>query len=118
MQLAAQARKYHLGIVFATQNPKDIDSKIVGNCSTHVYGKANSPASIDVIKEQIRLKGGGGDDISRLRPGQFYIHNADLGLPAPVKVVVPMCLTQHPHSPLDETEILCKAAATQKRLQR
>ncbi|MFW6170094.1 MAG: zonular occludens toxin domain-containing protein, partial [Planctomycetota bacterium] len=95
IQLTAQARKYHLGIVFATQNPKDIDNKIVGNCSTHVYGKANAPAAIDVIREQMQLKGGGGDDIPRLAAGQFYMYNAQLNLPAPVKVVVPMCLSQH-----------------------
>src|SRR5208337_4295854 len=41
MRLAAQARKYHLGLIFATQNPKDIENKIVANCSTHYYGKLN-----------------------------------------------------------------------------
>jgi DNA helicase HerA-like ATPase len=45
MRLAAQARKYHLGLIFATQNPKDIENRIVGNCSTHFYGKVNAPAA-------------------------------------------------------------------------
>jgi len=35
--LAAQARKYGLGMMFATQTPKGIDNKIVSNCTTHVY---------------------------------------------------------------------------------
>ena len=56
-RLTAQARKYHLGLVFATQNPKDLDHKIVANCSTHYYGKVNSPAAIDVIRDQLRLRG-------------------------------------------------------------
>ena len=109
IQLTAQARKYHLGLVFATQNPKDIDNKIIGNCSTHVYGKANAPASIDVIREQMQLKGGGGDDISRLQAGQFYVYNADLKMKAPVKISVPLCLSLAPASPLEQSVILSKA---------
>ena len=33
---AAQARKYGLGMIFATQLPKGIDNRIVSNCTTHV----------------------------------------------------------------------------------
>jgi DNA helicase HerA-like ATPase len=115
MRLTAQARKYHLGLVFATQNPKDIENRIVANCSTHYYGKVNSPAAIEVVRELIRLKGGSGDDVPRLPRGQFYVHNADVGLPAPVKVAVPLCLSRHPDHPLDEAQVLRKAAASRKR---
>lgn len=118
LRLVAQARKYHLGIVFATQNPKDIDHAIIANCSTHFYGKVNSPAAIDVVKEQIGLKGGGGDDVARLPRGRFYVHNADLGLKAPAKVAMPICLSRHPDNPLDEARIMEKAAVSRKRLGR
>jgi len=49
LALAAQARKYGLGMIFATQAPKDIDNKIISNCSTHFYGKMNSPATIEAV---------------------------------------------------------------------
>ena len=117
-RLVAQARKYHLGIVFATQNPKDIDNKIIANCSTHVYGKVSSPAAIDVVQEQIALRGGGGDDVARLPSGRFYVHNADLGLKAPVRVAMPLCLSRHPANPLDEAQIMAKAAASRSRIGR
>jgi DNA helicase HerA-like ATPase len=85
MRLAAQARKYHLGIVFATQNPREIENTIVGNCSTHFYGKASSPTSIQVVREQIRLRGGAGDDVPQLSKGVFYVYNADGRMNAPVR---------------------------------
>jgi hypothetical protein len=118
-RLVAQARKYHLGIVFATQNPKDIETKIVANCSTQYYGKVNSPAAIDAVRDMIRLKGGTGDDIARLACGQFYVHNADLEMTAPEQVTIPLCLSYHPTNPLDETAVLAKAGRSrQKRLPR
>jgi hypothetical protein len=110
MRLVAQARKYHLGLDFATQNPREIDNRIVGNCSTHYYGKASSPAAIEVIKDQIRLRNGSGDDIPTLQKGRFYVYNADAGMSAPTKIQVPMCLSHHRRNPLDEDEILRLAA--------
>jgi DNA helicase HerA-like ATPase len=117
-RLAAQARKYHLGLVFATQNPKDIDNKIIANCSTHYYGKLNSPAAIEAARDLIEAKGGSGADVPKLLRGQFYVHNADAGLAAPVKVAIPLCLSRHPDHPLEEARILQKAAASRKRCNR
>ncbi len=117
MRLTAQARKYHLGVVFATQNPKEIESAVVGNCSTHYYGKANSPQAIDVIKDQIRAKGGDGSDIAKLTSGRFYVYNADAGLASPAKVMVPMCLSQHPINPLTTDEVISRAANSRLRVE-
>ncbi len=118
-RLVAQARKYHLGIIFATQNPKDIETRIVANCSTQYYGKVNSPAALDAARDQIRQKGGTGDDLARLPRGRFYVHNADLELAAPAQVAIPLCLSCHRTSPLDEAAISVKAVRSrQKRDQR
>ena len=57
LSLAAQARKYGLGMIFATQTPKGVDNKIVSNCTTHVYGRMNAPATIDAIHELMAAKG-------------------------------------------------------------
>jgi hypothetical protein len=116
VRLVAQARKYHLGLVFATQNPKDIDHRIVANSSTHFYGKVNSPAAIETVRDLIRMKGGSGEDVTRLPRGQFYVHNADAQIPTPVKILVPLCLSRHPSNPPDETEILKKARKSRDRM--
>ncbi|MGC1272815.1 MAG: DUF87 domain-containing protein [Planctomycetaceae bacterium] len=109
MRLAAQARKYGLGLVFATQHPRDIETKIVGNCATHLYGLNNSPASIETLKDLMVQKGGSGNDIGRLKRGQFYIYNADAGHRAPIKIQMPMSLSVSPDNPLEESTILEKA---------
>ena len=109
LRLAAQARKYRLGLVFATQHPKDVDTKVVGNCATHFYGLNNSPASLTTLEDLMRQKGGDGSDVSRLKAGQFYIHNADAGHIKPIKIQMPMSLSLSPKNPLDEGQILKKA---------
>ncbi len=117
MRLAAQARKYHLGLVLATQNPREIENTMIGNCSTHYYGKAGSPEAIKVVREQIHLRGGSGDDVPALPKGTFYVFNADAKMQAPVKVRLPMCLSHHPSNPLDEQEILRRAAESRRLLE-
>ena len=107
LRLGAQARKYGLGLVFATQHPKDIDHKLVGNASTHFYGLNNSPTSLATLQDLIRQKGGTGDGIPKLKPGQFFFHSAGESNGPPVKLQVPMCLSNK--RLLEEQEIMTKA---------
>jgi hypothetical protein len=117
MRLAAQARKYRLGLVFATQHPKDIDTKIVGNCATHLYGLNNSPAALETLGELMKLKGASGSgDIPKLKAGQFYFHNAEADLNRPLKIQIPMSLTYSPSNPLEESEILRKGEQSRELL--
>jgi len=111
MQLAAQARKYGLGLILATQNPKDLDYKAVAQFSTQFFGKANAPQVIDFIRGLIAEKGGSGDDIGRLQKGQFYMISE--GIAAPIRVAIPMCLSYHPEGkPLTEDEVLARARSS------
>jgi DNA helicase HerA-like ATPase len=108
MLLAAQARKYGLGLLMATQNPMDLDYNAVANFSTQFFGKANSPQVIEFIKKMIEDKGGSGADIGRLEKGQFYMISE--GIRHPTKLTVPMCLSHHPdNKPLTEEEIISRA---------
>ncbi|MEW6237541.1 MAG: zonular occludens toxin domain-containing protein [Candidatus Omnitrophota bacterium] len=75
IRLAAQARKYGLGLIFSTQTPKSIDHNIVANCSNQIYGQANSPAAIQTIEELIQQKGGYGQDVSKLGTRNFYVYS-------------------------------------------
>ena len=80
VSLAAQARKYGLGMIFATQTPKGIDNKIISNCTTHFYGRMSSPATIEATRELMTAKGGSGEDIGRLSSGRILF--LDRGRPA------------------------------------
>ena len=107
VSLAAQARKYGLGMIFATQAPKGVDHKIVSNCTTHFYGRMSSPATIEATRELMAAKGGGGDDIGRLNRGEFYYSTE--GITRPIKIRTPLCLSWHPANPLTENEVMERA---------
>jgi DNA helicase HerA-like ATPase len=82
--LVAQARKYGLGMIFATQLPRGIDNAIVSNCTTHVYGRMSSPAAIQATEELMAAKGGAADDIGRLTKGEFYFSTEGVSRPREV----------------------------------
>jgi DNA helicase HerA-like ATPase len=107
VSLAAQARKYGLGMIFATQAPKGIDNKIVSNCTTQFYGRMSAPATIEATRELMAAKGGGGEDIGRLTRGEFYFSTEGTG--RPMKIRTPLCLTWHPPNPLPAEEVVAKA---------
>ncbi len=108
LMLASQARKYGLGLVFATQAPKGLHSHIPGNAATQFFGLLNAPVHIEAAREMARFKGGDVPDISQLRSGQFYV--ALEGEPFR-KARTPLCLSHHPPSPLATDEVIARAAA-------
>ena len=100
--LASQARKYGLGLVFATQAPKSLHDKVVGNSATHFYGKLNAPVQIQAAKDLAAARGGRLEGIGGLGAGDFY-----LGAGAEtVRLHSPMCLSHHAASPPTEDEVL------------
>ncbi len=109
LALAAQARKYGLGMIFATQTPTGIDNKIVSNCTTHFYGRMSSPTTIAATRGLMEAKGGGGEDIARLSRGEFYFSTE--AVPRPIRIRAPICLTWHPANPLTTAEVVAKARA-------
>jgi hypothetical protein len=114
LSLVAQARKYGLGMIFATQLPRGLDNGIISNATTHVYGRVAAPATIDAIREMMAAKGGGGDDIGRLSRGEFYFSTD--GMTRPVKIRTPLCLSFHPENPPTADEIAEKARKRRERL--
>jgi hypothetical protein len=106
LALASQARKYGLGLVFATQAPKGIHNRIVGNAATQYFGFINSPTQVAAAKEMAAAKASTVLDISRLNAGEFYAVGE--GMPFQ-KVKSPMCLSHHPSSALTAEEVLTRA---------
>ncbi|MFC8179095.1 helicase HerA domain-containing protein [Rhodococcus sp. NPDC057297] len=103
LALASQARKYGLGLVFATQAPKGLHPHIAGNAATQFYGLLNSPVQINTAQEIARAKGGSVPDIARLPTGQFYaaVEGTEFR-----RTATALCLTYHPKSPPTEEEVL------------
>jgi hypothetical protein len=106
LNLASQARKYGLGLVFATQAPKGLHNRIPGNAVTQFFGLLNAPVQITAAREMAQAKGGDVPDISLLRSGQFY---AALEGAAFRKLRTPLCLSFHPPSPLTTEEVVERA---------
>lgn len=106
LKLATQARKYGLGMVYATQAPKALHNMVTGNAATQFFGLLNASVQIQAATELARAKGGRVDDISRLPAGRFY--GATEGMKMG-KIQVPMCLSHHPSSALTEEEVLHRA---------
>jgi hypothetical protein len=104
--LASQARKYGLGLLFATQAPKGLHNQVVGNAMTQFFGRLNSPAQIAAANDLARAKGSAVADISLLERAQFYVAGEAFGFR---KIATPLCLTNHPASPLRLEEVIDRA---------
>ncbi|HEV7649897.1 MAG TPA: ATP-binding protein [Actinophytocola sp.] len=106
IMLASQARKYGLGLLFATQAPKGLHNQITGNATTQFFGRLNSPAQIAAANEMARAKGSTVGDISQLERGQFYVTGETFGFR---RLQAPLCLSHHPPSPLRLEEVVERA---------
>ncbi len=107
VKLVAQARKYGLGMVVATQAPRGIHNQVVSNCTTQFFGKQNAPATIGAAQEIIAASGGRADDIGKLKTGEFYFATEGSGRPG--KVRTPICLSYHPRNPPAPDEVIARA---------
>jgi DNA helicase HerA-like ATPase len=107
LRLVAQARKYGLGMLFATQQPKGLHNSIPNNSMTQFFGRLSSPAQIDAARQLAKAKGSDVPDIGRLKAGQFYLASDDTGFR---KIRTPICLSHHPSSPLTEDEVIARAS--------
>lgn len=107
-RLAAQARKYGLGLLFATQSPKSLHNSVPGNVTTQFFGLLNAPVQIEAARELARAKGGDVPGIGRLSAGEFYLAAEGGGFQ---RIRTPMCLSHHPPGPLTEDEVVARAAA-------
>jgi hypothetical protein len=101
--LVEQARKYGLGLLFATQAPKNLHNRVVGSASIQFYGKIRAAAQVEAAHKLLGERDGGALDVSKLERGQFRVVMPD----EPVrKVEVAMCLSHHPRSALSPDEIV------------
>jgi hypothetical protein len=107
-RLASQARKYGLGLLFATQSPKALHNSIPGNALTQFFGLLSAPAQIEAARDFARAKGGDVPGIGRLPAGEFYLATEGTGFQ---RIRTPFCLSYHPDGPLPEDEVLARAVS-------
>ncbi len=75
--LIRQARAFGLGIIVATQNPGDIDYKILGNIGTRFIGKLRTDKDIEKVasatdNKQSELK----TILAKVKTGDFFLNNS------------------------------------------
>ncbi len=82
MTLFKQARAYGIGMVLATQNPVDIDYKVLTNAGTWFIGRLQTKNDKERVMEGLTAASKGGvpaakldDMISALAPRVFMLHN-------------------------------------------
>ena len=113
MLLIKQARAFGVGCILATQNPGDVDYKILTNVSTWIIGRLLTKRDRDKIGEGLRsfLDAQGGtaehykylmSSLSRLQTGEFLFYNPNLG---PPKLMKTRWLMTFHRGPLVEEEI-------------
>lgn len=103
LALASQARKYGLGLVFATQAPRGIHNQVIGNCATQFVGFLNHPTQIAAVKDLVDAKEAKNLNITGLSAGEFYLRRE--GSPHQ-RLDAPMCLSHHPKSALTAEELV------------
>ncbi|MQM28863.1 helicase HerA domain-containing protein [Glycomyces albidus] len=106
LALASQARKYGLGLVFATQAPRGVHNQVVGNCATQFVGFLNHPTQVAAVKDMVDAKQAKDLQVTELVAGDFYLKTE--GRPHR-RVTTPMCLSHHPKSALTPEEVVSLA---------
>lgn len=108
LRLAAQARKFGLGLAFATQAPRSLHNGVAGNTATQFVGRLTHPTQIETIADLARKRGADVPDVARLDRGQFYAATEGTTMR---KISVPLPLSYHPASPPPEEDVLRLARA-------
>ncbi|MFE1601687.1 helicase HerA domain-containing protein [Methylobacterium sp. ID0610] len=116
LKLAAQGRKYGLGMIVATQVPRGIHNQIVSNCTTQFLGRQSSPATIGAAQDILIARGGSGGDIGKLNAGEFYFSTEGSGRPG--KLRTPLSLSHHPANPPAPDEVAARARVSAERVRR
>lgn len=105
LSLAAQGRKYGLGMLLATQQFSGLHNSVTNNCRTQFYGRLGSAAQLRTAQAVATMSGSSLPDIGRLKAAEFYLGTEGVGSR---KFRAPMCLTQH-SGPLAEEQVLRRA---------
>jgi len=115
MHLIHVSRAFGLGIVMATQNPVDVDYKVISNANFRFIGNLSTRQDIERVKTGLSLGPEAFDVISGLRTRQFYYQVFDRGESG---IVAPGWLMSYHRGPLEPGEVKrLKAGTIPERMQ-
>ncbi len=106
LALINQARRYGLGLVFATPAPRGLHTQVSSTTATQFLGLLDNPAQISAATDLALARFGGAPEIADLGAGVFFA--ATEALPWE-KMRTSMCLTHHAATPLTPEEIVQRA---------
>ena len=108
--LVKQARAFGLGCILATQNPVDIDYRILSNASHRFIGRLSTKQDIMKVKKGLNLEANLYEIIPKLKTGTFLYHNYETGTTEIVKVRWLITYHRGPLTP-DEIKLLTSRIA-------
>jgi DNA helicase HerA-like ATPase len=113
MHLIHVSRAYGLGIVMATQNPVDVDYKVISNANFRFIGNLSTRQDIERVRTGLSLGADAFQVISGLKARQFYYQIFDQGESG---ILSPRWLMSYHRGPLEPLEIkrLKEGAAPEK----
>jgi len=115
MHLIHVSRAFGLGIVMATQNPVDVDYKVISNANFRFIGNLSTRQDIERVKTGLSLGSEAFDLISSLKTRRFYYQVFDRGESG---IVAPGWLMSYHRGPLEPGEVRrLKAGTVPERMQ-
>ncbi len=100
--LIKQARAFGLGIILATQNPIDLDYKVISNANVRFIGRLATERDAERVKVGLDLPSEVGETIGTLEKGQFLNQIFD---PRSSGTITPRWLMTYHRGPLQDEEI-------------
>ncbi|MDR2352945.1 MAG: ATP-binding protein [Deltaproteobacteria bacterium] len=103
-RIVSMIRMLGYGIILASQHLNLIDTAVVSNLNTKMFGKLSSPAAIRVAEELLGKRNLG---LSHLNPGEFYISGTNFPLinNNVTKIKTKLSLSNHPDNPPGDPEL-------------
>ena len=102
MHLIHVSRAYGLGIIMATQNPSDVDYKVISNANFRFIGNLSTRQDIERVRTGLSLGSDAFQTISTLRTRQFYYQVFDQGESS---IITPRWLMSYHRGPLEAKEV-------------
>lgn len=100
--LIKQSRAFGLGMLLASQNPIDLDYKVISNANTRFIGRLGAQRDIRRVSLGLELDSDAEREIARLNPGEFFCNIFDPKFKSVIRAR--WTLTYH-RGPLENSEI-------------
>lgn len=106
--LVTHGPEYGLGLILATQYPKEVHLELLSGFSTWLLGGAGGSSRIKSIKKIMESHGGKAKDLLSLDANHLIVLSKSY-LDQPAKISMPMCWSLHTSEQLSMEELLKRA---------